>query len=96
VWNKQDADDDNTWNADDSLKSFLFMLKKHQATRCDSDCCPRFGYHMRVFDHRNASTRNLTLLGSAYPIDTGLYVDTFFACSRHFRVKEIKVFEITD
>jgi hypothetical protein len=99
------------WKADGSLRSFLFTLKnphnlpartfalkaedKWRAILCDSACGPRFG-GIAVSDNCNANTRSATFLGDVYTNDTGLDGNTVFTGSRHFQVKEIEVFEITE
>jgi hypothetical protein len=71
--------------------------KKHWAINCDCKRGPDFANNdIRVFDDCNANTRNDTSLGWAYTNDTGLGNEIVFTGSRHFQVKEIEVFEITD
>jgi hypothetical protein len=110
-WNGENGDEDNTWKADDSEKSFLFTLKnphniaprrfaldpaeKHQAICCDSEYGPEFP-DMDVSDNCDANICSGTSLGLSYTNDTGLDGDTVFTGSANFQVKEIEVFEITD
>jgi hypothetical protein len=65
VWNRKYWEDDNTWKADDSQKSFVFTLNnpnnipakifslkaewKHQAISSNSECGPSFGRGRDVF-----------------------------------------------
>jgi hypothetical protein len=97
--------------ADDSLKSFLFTLKKphniaprtfplipankQRAIFCDSEWGPCFSA-ISVSDNCNANTDNFTVLGITYTNDTGLNGNKVFTGSFYFQVKEIEVFEITD
>jgi archaellum component FlaC len=78
-----------------------FALKdkmKHRALWCSPGCGPCFGHgrDIAVEDNCNTNTRNKTPLGYSYTNDTGLSRDIVFTGSRHFQVKEIEVFEITD
>jgi hypothetical protein len=98
--------------ADPSLKSFLFTLqnphnvaagrfalkaeKKDEAIYCHSDCGPHL-WDIGVFDHCNANRNSYTYqFGICYANDTGLDGQTFFTGSKHFQVKEIEVFELTN
>jgi hypothetical protein len=102
----------NWFQADDSLKSFLFTLKnphniparrfaleskeKSWAIRCDSQWGPWFGGDMGVWDNCSTNMLSATNLGNAYINDTGLDGDTVFTGSQLFQVKEIEVFEIIE
>jgi hypothetical protein len=100
----------NCWKCDDSLKSFLFALKnphniparkfaldaerKQFAICCVSSYGPSF-CGMYVYENCKSITDSFTRLGWPYANDTGLDGETVFTGSRHFRVREIEVFEIT-
>jgi hypothetical protein len=97
--------------ADPSLKSFLFTLKnphnfpamkftlkteeKDRAINCDSPWGPIFGDDLGVYDDCTANAVSGSSLGRLYANDPGLDGRTVLTGSRHFAVKEIKVFEIT-
>jgi hypothetical protein len=111
-WNERNGDEANTWKCDGSLQSFLFTLKnphnvpprrfplntemKERAICCDSHYGPDF-YDFYVFNHCHQKSDSWTEnFGTHYINDTGLDGKRFFTNSRHFKVKKIEVFEITD
>jgi hypothetical protein len=98
------------YEADLSLKSFLFTLKnphnvparrfalkaekKDEAICCISSWGPHF-WDIYVHDECNANNSFNGGLGGRYTNDTGLNGKTFFTGSKYFKVKEIEGFEIT-
>jgi hypothetical protein len=99
------------YQADYSLKSFLFTLKnphniparkfelkaegKNRAIKYDSGSGPYFGYDIRVCNDCNANTGSWTSLGNSYTNDTELDSRIVFTGSLNFQVKEIEVFQKT-
>jgi hypothetical protein len=74
----------------------LKATEKWRAIRCNSECGPIFGGgDIAVSGNCNANINSSTSLGSSYTNDTGLDRYIVFTGSLYFRVKEIKVFEIT-
>jgi hypothetical protein len=102
---------DKSFKADDSQKSFLFSLKnphnfparrfalkaekKHEAIYCQSTRGPHF-WDIAVSDNCNVMTSTYTHFGYSSTNDTGLDCEKVSTGWRHFQVKEIEVFEITD
>jgi hypothetical protein len=99
VWNGKYGKENNTSEADNSQKSFVFTLQnphnvparkfplkaecKHTEISCDSKCGPFFVGGFSVSDNWNTN-------------DTGLNGETFLTGSKNFQVTEIEVFEIVD
>jgi hypothetical protein len=99
------------WEADDSMKSFVFTLKnphniparrfalnaqmKHHAIYWNSKYGPHFDA-IWIKDNCNASANNGSSLGVNYTNDMGLAGNIVFTGSQCFKVEEIEVFEITD
>jgi hypothetical protein len=97
--------------SDDSLKSFLFTLKnphniparkfalkterKRWAIVCDGSSGPKFAGAV-ISNNCNANTDSRTLLGNTYSNDTDISGNRVFTGSKHFKVKEIEVFEIPE
>jgi hypothetical protein len=104
-------DGNNCNKADDSQKSFLFILKnphniaaqkfalnptkKFQAIRCHSGHGPDFSTIV-ISDDCNARAGNSAYLGETYINSTRLTNEKVLAGSMNFKVKEIEVFEIAD
>jgi hypothetical protein len=69
---------------------------KHHASECMPDWGPRF-WDFDIADRCNASAESwCDIFGQTYNNDTGLNGRTFFTGARHFQVKEIEVFQVTD
>jgi uncharacterized coiled-coil protein SlyX len=99
------------YRADPGLRSFLFTLKNpwgvvaRKFSLSDSQyaifCCasygPTFGggHALHVANNSDGNTGSYTSLGYAYVNDTGREGDKFFTGARHFRAREVEVFQIS-
>jgi hypothetical protein len=104
-------DSSNSLKKDNSLRSFLFIVKDPRnsesksfpvmnsnsaAIYVNSSFGPIFGGHdLLVSDRCNDNTSSYTKLGVTYRNDTGLKNTEVFTGEQHFQVKEIEVFSIT-
>jgi hypothetical protein len=107
-WNRKYGNEDNCFTADSTLQGFLFKLKnrkfalkaekKDRAVYCRADVGPSF-CDIILSDSCNVNDDSYGFMdGSSddtYRNDTPFGTETLFAKSKHFRVKEIEVFEIT-
>jgi hypothetical protein len=108
--NEKFVEADNCCKADESLKSFVFILKnlhnipmrmfalkagkKDQAIYCYSDSGLHFG-DIGIMDNWNGLSYTHSF-GDRYMNNTGLDGRRFFTGSANFNMKEIEVFKITN
>jgi hypothetical protein len=100
------------WKSDSAKRSFLFQIKDSRnsgprkfsiskpslAIYCNTTYGLTFGngHDLYVADCCNQNAVSYTNLGSAYVNDTGLKGEHVFTGERHFTVKEIEVFSISE
>jgi hypothetical protein len=109
VWNEASDEENNLWKADDSLKSFVFVLtnpdnaprkwllrpeQKQQAILCDRGWGPRFS-GIAISNNCNLNDDSWVYAENSYAV-TGslLHGAGSFSRMSMFQVKEIEVFEI--
>jgi hypothetical protein len=82
-------------NPSDFPATKFALNQYHKATLYNSSCDPNF-HDIFVSDHCNANLDSWTDLGRDYTKNISLDGRTVLTRSHNLKVKEIKVFEITD